>query len=128
MSSAAIQLTAAISQWPNPNRDRKKHWTRERAEARAIRATAHALGIAAKAKSGGLKSPIEVTMAWAFPDRRERDLENWSSKALLDGCVDSGLIQGDSSRHIIRTVRIEDRGGSEKGQIKVTCTFKEVED
>lgn len=125
--SATIQLTWPMAKWPNPNRDRKKHWTRERSEARAIRTTAQSLGVQALTRgTTPMRSPIAVTLAWAFPDARERDLENWSSKALLDGLVDSGLIAGDSTRHIVRTERVEDPERSPKGMLRVTVVLAEV--
>lgn len=123
--TATVRLTWPIAHWPNPNRDRGKHWSRERREAREIRTAAALLGQQALAKVKPLRSPVNVHMLWSFPDARERDLENWSSKALLDGLVDSGLIAGDSTRHIAHTERDEDPERSERGTIRVTVTITE---
>lgn len=121
--SITIRLAWPIKAWPNPNRDRRKHWTTERAEARNIRAAAHALGTQALTKTAPIPSPVVVTLKLGFPDARPRDLENWSSKALLDGLVDSGIIAGDSHRDIVRTVRELDPERSDKGHIRVTVTI-----
>lgn len=114
-----VTLTWPIAAWPNPNRDRKKHWTREREEARNIRAAGKMHGQKALRKLSPFPSPIHVTLTWAFPDRRERDLENWSSKALIDGLVDSGLIAGDSTKHITQTTRKLDPERTPKGVLRV---------
>lgn len=125
--AAIVRLTWPIAAWPNPNRDRRKHWTREREEARNIRAMGKSLGQQALDKHQPLTSPIHVTLTWAFPDRRERDLENWSSKALIDGIADSGLIAGDSTKHIARVTREVDVVRSEKGKLRVTVRIEEIE-
>ena len=125
--SAIVRLTWPIAAWPNPNRDRKKHWTKEREEARNIRAMGKSLGQQALDKCGPIPSPVHVILTWAFPDRRERDLENWSSKALIDGIADSGLIAGDSTKHIARVTREVDVVRSEKGKLRVTVRIEEIE-
>lgn len=125
-ASATVTLTWPLASWPNPNRDRRKHWTRERAEARAIRGAAAEAGADQVTIVGTVPSPVQVTLHWAFPDGRQRDLENWSSKALIDGIVDSGLITGDSHTDIVRIVRDLDPERSERGTLRVTAEIEEV--
>lgn len=122
---ASVELTWPIRDWPNPNRDRREHWAKNAKKARAIREAAGVQGAIEELLNRPLKSPVEVRMAWAFPDRRPRDLENWSSKALLDGLVDSGLIAGDDHAHIVKTERVLDPARSPKGHLRVTVTITE---
>lgn len=127
MSQASVTLTWPISQWPNPNRDRRLHWAVNAKRAKAIRASAKIAALQTMFTIAPLRSPVEVELMWAFPDRRPRDLENWSSKALLDGITDAGLIADDSSAHIARTVRTQDPERSPRGHLRVTVTITEIE-
>jgi len=119
-------ITQPISVWPNPNRDRRMHWAKQRTRERTIRTHAH---IAAKNiynTTGPLLSPVTITLEIGFPDKRQRDLENWSSKGLIDGIVDSGLLQNDSSQHVTKTIRIQGPP-SPKGTITMTIHIEEAD-
>ena len=117
-----VTLTWPLKTWPNPNRDRRKHWTKQREEGRNIRAAACVA--ATKAMGAPFTAPVALTLAWAFPDKRSRDLENYSSKALVDGITDSGLIADDDARHIVSVTKLIDPERTPTGMLKVTATFE----
>lgn len=61
--------------------------------------------IAAKEAEGMFPNPpVTVTLECVQADRRKRDTDNWmagtSLKGVLDGLVDSGLLEDDSWRHV----------------------------
>lgn len=129
MSAATIAIDWPISRWPNPNRDRKKHWTRQRREAAALRATAADLTRLARIQghASALSGPVKLTIALAFPDSRRRDLENYSSKAVVDGVVDAGLIGDDDATTLVAVTRTPDPERTPKGYMRMTLHFEEVE-
>lgn len=118
-----IVIDWPIAAWPNPNRDRRKHWTRERREAREIRSAAHVLGC----QSGlTFTKPVNVTVTWAFPDKRRRDADNFSCKALIDGLVDAGVLADDDTTRVLSlTKRIDTTARTPKGHMRATITITE---
>jgi len=119
-----VELTWPIRDFPNPNRDRRLHWAQQRKREGAIRQAVGALAWKATRDIGGqLATPVTVSFTIGFPDNRERDLENWSSKGFLDGIVDGGLLPGDSSRHIVKVERVEGER-SPKGHITMTARIQ----
>lgn len=124
-TEARVTLTWPVQAWPNPNRDRRKHWTRERREGREIRNAAHVI---ARSQRVTVASPVAVSIVWTFPDGRDRDIENWSSKALLDGIVDAGLIPDDNARKLARIEKSIDRTTrTPRGYLRATVTIRTIE-
>lgn len=125
-TEARVVLTWPVRAWPNPNRDRHKHWARERREGRDIRTAAH---IIARQKRVSVASPVHVEVVWTFPDGRDRDIENWSTKALLDGIVDAGLITDDNARKLARIEKAIDKTArTPRGYLRVAVTIRTVKE
>lgn len=110
-----------IDTWPNSNSDRRKHWTRQRREARAIRSAAAKLALTPAT------GPVRLTFTFAFPDRRRRDLDNYSVKAYIDGLVDSRAIAADDHQTVTAVTRTLDPERTERGRMRVTVTIEEVD-
>lgn len=118
----SLKMHWPLRDWPNSNADRRKHWTRQRKEAREIRAAARALA----QDIPPVETPVNVTVLFGFPDKRRRDLDNYSVKAALDGIVDSRIIPGDDTAHIASVTRRLDQRKSSKGEICVTIQLVTV--
>ena len=124
--SSTVSLTWPLKTWPNPNRDRRKHWRVKAKEAEAIRHTARVTTQVAMFTDPPIKGRVSLTLLYAFPDNRTRDLLNFDTKAFLDGVVDAGLIE-DDSHTIMRPILIDlDPARSPKGHLTVTAKFEEV--
>lgn len=121
-TTATVTLDWPLKTWPNPNRDRRKHWGRIAKEGRAIRDAGRVLAM----DRGRVETPVNMTLAFAFPDKRRRDLDNYSSKNLVDGLVDGGLIPEDDYAHIASVTRILDPNKTATGWLRVTVTMETV--
>lgn len=128
MDSVTVSLEWPLREWPNSNADRKKHWAVQRKEARAIRTIASTLALQALAKCEPFTKPVHLTASFGFPDRRPRDLDNYSLKAYIDGIVDGGLLRDDNLRQVVSVTRVGSPERSPKGQIRVTLTITEAEE
>lgn len=103
----------------NANEIRRWHWTRIRPLARYWRTLAWA-----RARNAwGRKAPLDrarVVVTYHWTDRRRRDPHNWSptSKALVDGLVDAGLLPDDD---LSRLDGPDERGvlGAPKGMVVI---------
>ena len=125
--TATVTLTWPISTYPNPNRDRRKHWAKKATEAANIRASAKMATLQTMFTKAPITGRVQLTLTYAFPDKRTRDLLNFDTKAFLDGVVEAGLIE-DDSHEIMRPIVIDlDPEKSPKGHLTVTATFEEVE-
>jgi len=130
MTTASVSLTWPLAAWPNSNADRRKHWTRQRREARAIRQAARIEAARLRDVIAPavvqLHGPVAVTLRFAFPDARHRDLDNYSAKALIDGLVDSGILADDDHRHIASVTRTLDPIKTLRGHLRVTVEIEEL--
>lgn len=118
----AFTLTVPLARVNNPNR-RGQHWARValfRAEMRqAAFETAHGLD-----RIGG---PCELTVTFAFPDNRPRDLDNYEIKGAIDGAVDAGVITDDKSTVLRSVTRRIGAGRSPRGFVVLTFDFTATE-
>jgi Holliday junction resolvase RusA-like endonuclease len=119
---ATVTLNWPINTWPNSNRDRHKHWTKQRREAAEIRVAAFSLARGMHP----VETPANMTVSFAFPDKRRRDLDNYSIKAFVDGLVDSGLIPDDDHAHVTSVTRTLDPAKTDKGTLRITVQLVTV--
>ena len=126
MSAASVRLIWPLASWPNPNRARRQHWAHNGSQASAIRTAAKLLALQALTRTKPLTPPVHMHLAFAFPDKRSRDLLNVDTKALVDGVVDSGLIAEDNWAHVpLVTIEYDDHK-TERGHLRVTVTLTEI--
>lgn len=120
-------MTTFTLTWPldrvnNPNR-RGQHWARVakwRAEMRQAAFDA-AQGL------DRIDGPCELTMTFAFPDNRPRDLDNYEIKGAIDGAVDAGLITDDRSTVLRSVTRRVGSGKSPRGFVVMVFDFTATE-
>ncbi len=125
MTAPRVVITWPLKDWPTPNR--RLHPMARANLAKAIRTHAALVGQQARARHGQIAVPCLVRVAFGFPDGRRRDVSNFEAKHAIDGLVDAGLLPDDSWREVPRMVLEHDPDPSEKGQLRVTVTFEEVE-
>ena len=119
MTAAVFTLTMPLARIHNSN-DRG-HWSiasRQRAEMRA----------AAKKAAWTLPAipgKVTLTITFAFPDKRARDLDNWSVKGAIDGAVDAGVLSDDRANVLVSVTRVAG-GKSPKGYAVMTFAFSPV--
>lgn len=67
-----------------------------------------------------------ITVAYRFPDNRRREVSNLqpTSKALVDGIVDSLLVPDDDDRHVVGP---DNRRSYPNGAPLVTITIEEIQ-
>lgn len=124
-TEAVVVIEWPIVAWPNSNRDRHKHWRVKRREARMIRTAAHVI---AQQERVTVSSPVSVEVAWVFPDARDRDIENWSTKALMDGIVDAGVLADDNARKLARISKhIDLDARTPRGYLRATVTIRTID-
>ena len=121
-ASATFALHLPIRDIPNSN-DRV-HWSvtaRKRAHMRAATAALVA------GMHTTVDSPAELTLTFAFPDKRRRDLDNVDCKGLIDGAVtDAHLLPDDDSKHLVAVTRRLDAYKTEAGMCRITAEFVSV--
>jgi len=124
--TATVTLTWPLKTWPNPNRDRSKHWGQKSSEAAKIRASAKIAAMQTMFTHAPIQGRVRLTLIYSYPDTRERDLLNFDTKAFLDGIVDAGLIEDDNYK-IMRPILIDYQPEkSPKSHLTLEATFKEV--
>jgi crossover junction endodeoxyribonuclease RusA len=66
-----------------------------------------------------------ITVAIRFADNRRRDVGNLypTAKAIVDGCVDAGLLADDDDKHVIGP---DLRREYPNGEPRVTVTLQEI--
>lgn len=99
------------------------HWTARAAATKAYRGDCYLHAANARVK---LKSPVVATVRFLVPDtgrRRDGDNALAMTKALWDGCVNAGLLPGDSARVLIVAMA---RPLFVKGRWGVEITFEEA--
>lgn len=113
-------LTLVLDQpekWMNENEMRKLHWSK-----RSYLADYWRQLTAMKTKQAWRRKPalekVRVVVTFFWPDVRRRDPGNWSltSKAIVDGLVDGGLVADDDMKHVIGP---DHRGGHGRRRIEV---------
>ena len=111
--SAVIEATVGHGQMLTANQ--RLHW-----RARAARtATLRNLGV----------TRAHCTVTVTFPDRRRRDVANWAPtvKALVDGCVQAGLLPDDDTAHLIGPdLRVSDHVTSKPRTYTFQLNFEDL--
>jgi Holliday junction resolvase RusA-like endonuclease len=90
---STLTIVVEMDQFPSSNH--RGHWrtlARKRAGMRVDAKTACLLQEVAP-----IDGPVHLTVTFAFPDRRRRDLDNYEIKSAIDGIVDAGVISDDRS-------------------------------
>ena len=98
---SALELTIpAPCDWLNSNQ--RLHWTEKARRTRIWRYTAHG---AVLAQCAGLTFtvPVRIVVTIHKPRAGRYDATNWAptGKALIDGLVDSGLLEDDDNTRVI---------------------------
>ena len=117
MTARTFTLVMPIARLINSNQ--REHWAPRAAKTREMRETA-------RIKARGLApidGPAELTVTFAFPDRRRRDLDNYSIKAAIDGAVDAHVIADDRSTVLRNVTRIPAQECSPKGCVVMVFEF-----
>jgi len=122
MTARTFNLTMPMSQMHSSNEG--GHWAIEAGKRKIMRQMA---GYAARGLDP-IPGKATLTVLFAFPDKRHRDLDNYSLKGGIDGAVDAGLITDDHSAVLKPITRDEGVGRSPKGFAVLTFTFSEVEE
>lgn len=123
--SAIVRLTWPLIHWPTPNK--RLHPLAKARLAKAIRTHAAIVGQQALTRTGPIATPCLITVQFAFPDGRRRDIANYEAKHAIDGLVDSGLIADDSWREVPRMILEHDPKPSPKGRLRVTVHIESIE-
>ncbi len=110
-------LLVPITQMDNSNH--RTHWAVRARKQRQLRAQA-------KAACQGLNplaGRLTLTVSFRFPDKRHRDLDNYSLKAAVDGAVDAGLIPDDRSTILHTFIRTRDETRAPRGYVRLHFTY-----
>ena len=96
--SAVIEATISHEQMLTANQ--RLHWRTISARTVILRNLGAILTRQAKAAP---MTRAHCTVTVTFPDRRRRDVANWAPtvKALVDGCVQAGLLPDDDTAHLL---------------------------
>ena len=96
--SAVIEATISHGQMLTANQ--RLHWRAKAARTATLRNLGVILTRQAKAAP---MTRAHCTVTVTFPDRRRRDVANWAPtvKALVDGCVQAGLLPDDDTAHLL---------------------------
>lgn len=116
----AFRLVVPIAELHSSNH--RGHWSVGARKRAAMRR-------AAKATCAGfapMTGPVTLTVTFAFPDRRRRDLDNVEIKGAIDGAVDAGLLPDDRLTVLCGVNRIPADEPSPKGYAVLTFQFAPV--
>ena len=97
----ALELTIlAPCDWLNANE--RLHWAEKARRTRIWRHTAHG-AVLAQAKGARFDVPVRITVTIHKTRAGRYDATNWAptGKALIDGLVDSGLLEDDDNTRVI---------------------------
>ena len=97
----ALELTIpAPCDWLNSNQ--RLHWTEKARRTRIWRYTAHG-AVLVQAKGVRFDVPVRITVTIHKTRAGRYDATNWAptGKALIDGLVDSGLLEDDDNTRVI---------------------------
>lgn len=81
------------------NSNHRGHWSIKARKRAAMREAARRAAVDLDPIHGA----VDLTVTFAFPDRRARDLDNVEIKGAIDGAVDVGLID-DDRRQVLRSI------------------------
>lgn len=115
---SAFRLVLPTTELHNSNH--RTHWAVQARKARDMRQAARL----ACAGAAPIPGPVALTVTFAFPDRRPRDLDNYSIKAAIDGAVDAGVLTDDRSTVLRSVTRQPADAPSPKGYAVLTFEFR----
>ena len=120
MTPATFRLILPTSELHNSNH--RGHWSVKSRKRAAMREAARRAAVDLTPITG----PVDLTITFAFPDKRARDLDNIECKGAIDGAVDAGVI-ADDRRQVLRSItrRVAD-APSPKGYVVLVFTFEGV--
>lgn len=121
MTTAAFRLVTPLSELHSSNH--REHWAVVARKAATMRASARI----ACASLPKLTAPVTLTVTFAWPDKRRRDLDNVAIKAAIDGAVDAGIIPDDRSTVLRSVTRECAESLAPKGYVVLTFTFAEAD-
>lgn len=83
--------------------NRRGHWSKDDDARKAWKQWGRIMSAIIKAKRGSMQTPVKITIALYWPDRRVRDSNNYAQtgKAIVDGFVQSGLLSDDRDSMVI---------------------------
>lgn len=83
--------------------NRRGHWAKDDVARQRWKRWARLMGRIARKQRGALRTPVKITVAIYWPDRRRRDIGNYSqtAKAIVDGIVESGFVSDDRDTLVI---------------------------
>lgn len=104
------------------NSNHRTHWAVKAKKQRELRAAAHGACQGLTTLTG----PVALTITFRFPDKRHRDLDNYSCKGAIDGIVDAGLIADDRSTILRSVTRTRSDEPSPRGYVRLDFNLEEV--
>jgi crossover junction endodeoxyribonuclease RusA len=111
--STELTLDLPLAQVNNSNQ--RKHWTKTAANRSLMRTIA---GLEARDLTP-VTGPVHLWVVFTFPDKRQRDLDNFEVKGAIDGIVDAGVLPDDNTRQVVAVTRTVGKGRSEKGRVRI---------
>ena len=110
------------------NANDRLHWKRRNMRTQTWRVAAGVQTVRAPAweRNGGIAyERAHITVSYRFPDNRRREVSNLqpTSKAIVDGLVDAGLIPDDDDTHVIGP---DNRREYPNGPPRVTIRLEEL--
>lgn len=119
--SAAFRLVLPLGELHNSNH--RGHWSIKARKRAAMREAARRAAVDLEPITG----PVDLTITFAFPDRRARDLDNVECKGAIDGAVDAEVITDDRRQVLQSITRRASDAPSPKGYAVLTFEFRPVE-
>lgn len=122
-----ISISIPDNEWLTANG--RLHWSEKARRTKVLRTVR---GWMAARSQGFILKPMEAASVVAtihYPANRRQDPANASPtvKALIDGCVDAGLLPDDDAEHLTRVSFERGEPTGRKGWYAVTLRFEEVE-
>jgi hypothetical protein len=83
--------------------NRRGHWAIDDDARKNWKTWGRRMGAITKAQRGAMDEPVKITCAIYWPDRRRRDVGNYTqtAKAIVDGIVLSGLVSDDRDTVVV---------------------------
>lgn len=117
----SFQLVLPVTELHNSNH--RGHWSVGSKKRRAMREAAERACVDLPAIPG----PVTLTITFAFPDRRHRDLDNVEVKGAIDGAVDAGVLSDDRATVLTAVTRRPSENRSPKGYVVLGFEFRSAE-
>ena len=91
------------AEFPLLTMNRRGHWAKDDDLRVNWKTWGRRMGAIAKAQRGAMQTPVKITVAIYWPDRRVRDAANYSqtAKAIVDGIVQSKFVSDDRDTLVV---------------------------